>query len=559
MAQDVTLNSSLRQNLLSLQRTARVLDTTTLRLATGLKVNSALDNPQNFFTAQALSNTASDLSRLLDGINLSIRTVQQASTGLQALSNLAEQAEAVARQGIELNTPRPTESTVTGNRDIAGPTLTTISGINNGSSLQVNIKREGDSGGPLFSTTIAIDNTTTAYDVVRLINNLNNTANDEVVSARTTENGALEVQGLNRSIIAFTFTSGAGATGDAAMAAAFGFEDYAQAHTFGLGAGTRTGFNITASRSLVSFALYNNGQLAERTDLINTQLVGVAGTTLFTGLDNAADAYVIGIDGEPRYNITLNGTQTIQNFINAINNIDALQGRILAEFNDKTGQIIITALDQTINSIEVGITGNGVTVANFGFTANTLLNILGGSQYRQTIKLGSEFDPSISEIQALERDYDQVLEQISTLSEDANFRGISLLNGDDLTTYFNADLTSKLVTKGVKFTSQGLGFGTSANFGSLESAQERLDSAKTALVQIRSYARSVANNLAILQARETFIRETVIAHDAGSRDLTIADANKEGANLLALQTRRALGTTSLSLAAQSQQSVLRLF
>jgi hypothetical protein len=55
---DVVLSAALRNNLLSLQGTQRLIDTVQLRLATGLKVNSALDGPQQFFTSQSLCPTA---------------------------------------------------------------------------------------------------------------------------------------------------------------------------------------------------------------------------------------------------------------------------------------------------------------------------------------------------------------------------------------------------------------------------------------------------------------------------------------------------------------------
>ncbi len=71
--------------------------------------------------------------------------------------------------------------------------------------------------------------------------------------------------------------------------------------------------------------------------------------------------------------------------------------------------------------------------------------------------------------------------------------------------------------------------------------------------------KSIANDLSIVQFRRDFTEQTINTLQAGADDLVVADQNEEGANLLALQTRQALGTTSLSLAAQSQQSVLRLF
>ena len=65
---DITLSASVRQNLLSLQSTASLLAKTQNDLATGNKVNSALDNPTNFFTAQSLNNRASDIGTALDFI-----------------------------------------------------------------------------------------------------------------------------------------------------------------------------------------------------------------------------------------------------------------------------------------------------------------------------------------------------------------------------------------------------------------------------------------------------------------------------------------------------------
>lgn len=94
---DVTLTAALRSNLLSLQGTQTLLNQSQLRLATGLKVNSALDNPSSFFAAQALNNRAGDLSNLLDGMGQAVQTITAASQGITAISSLLEQAQAVAQ------------------------------------------------------------------------------------------------------------------------------------------------------------------------------------------------------------------------------------------------------------------------------------------------------------------------------------------------------------------------------------------------------------------------------------------------------------------------------
>ncbi|MDF3022965.1 MAG: fliC 2 [Alphaproteobacteria bacterium] len=95
---DVTLTAALRSNLLSIQGTQRLLDSTQLRLATGLKVNSALDNPSAFFASQSLTNRANDLNRLLDGQGQAIQVLKAADEGIKQITSFLEQAQAIAQE-----------------------------------------------------------------------------------------------------------------------------------------------------------------------------------------------------------------------------------------------------------------------------------------------------------------------------------------------------------------------------------------------------------------------------------------------------------------------------
>src|SRR3979411_1738666 len=97
----ITLTASVRQNLLSLQGTAALLATTQGRLATGKKVNSALDNPTNFFTAAGLDARASDISNLLDSIGNGVQVLQAANTGITSLSKLVDTAKSIANQVLQ--------------------------------------------------------------------------------------------------------------------------------------------------------------------------------------------------------------------------------------------------------------------------------------------------------------------------------------------------------------------------------------------------------------------------------------------------------------------------
>jgi flagellin len=109
----ITLSASVRQNLLSLQSTADLLSTTQNRLATGNKVNSALDNPTNFFTAQGLNNRAGDINNLLDGIGNGVQILQAANTGITSLQKLVDSAKSIANQALQATTGYSTKSQAT--------------------------------------------------------------------------------------------------------------------------------------------------------------------------------------------------------------------------------------------------------------------------------------------------------------------------------------------------------------------------------------------------------------------------------------------------------------
>src|SRR5437899_9869256 len=112
----IILSASVRQNLLSLQSTADLLATTQNRLSTGKKVNTALDNPTNFFTAQGLDNRASDINNLLDSIGNGVQILQAANTGLTSLQKLVDTAKSIASQVLQA----PTGYTTKANVDVTG-------------------------------------------------------------------------------------------------------------------------------------------------------------------------------------------------------------------------------------------------------------------------------------------------------------------------------------------------------------------------------------------------------------------------------------------------------
>src|SRR6478672_6570877 len=124
----IVLSASVRQNLLSLQSTADLLSTTQNRLATGKKVNTALDNPTNYFTAQGLDNRASDINNLLDSIGNGVQVLQAANTGITSLQKLVDTAKSIANQVLQAPTGYSSKATV----DVTGTGAGTAANLNTG-------------------------------------------------------------------------------------------------------------------------------------------------------------------------------------------------------------------------------------------------------------------------------------------------------------------------------------------------------------------------------------------------------------------------------------------
>jgi flagellin len=212
---DITLSRGIRQNLLSLQRTGELLQTTQNRLSTGRKVNSALDNPGSFFVSQGLTARAGDLATLLDGIGQSIQVLQAADHGITGLTRLIETAQATARSALQAaSTTATVEST---NAGFVGTELLTASGFAVGNTISVN--------GTLVTTVAA---GTTVQNLVDNINNnvtLNPVAGPDTVLASIDSSGRLVVEGLDgATTLTVTAADGTGAagTGAAGLAGLFG-------------------------------------------------------------------------------------------------------------------------------------------------------------------------------------------------------------------------------------------------------------------------------------------------------------------------------------------------
>ncbi len=201
---------------------------------------------------------------------------------------------------------------------------------------------------------------------------------------------------------------------------------------------------------------------------------------------------------------------------------------------------------------------NTIQAANNGITAITKL-----VQSAQSLVSQAQQTTDTAVRATLSSQFGDLLTQIGQLAGDSGFNGINLLGGDDLTVTLNETGSSTTTVSGVDYTdataaplSVAAAVNNWADTAAITAASTDLTAALTTL---RSESQTLSSNLSVIQIRQDFTKATINTLQAGSDALTLADSNEEGANLLALQTRQQLSTTALSLAAQADQNVLRLF
>lgn len=434
------LNGSQQARLLAITQTARQMDDTSLRLASGLKVNSALDDPSNFFAARSLKYRAQDLSRLLDGIGQNIRAVQLADEGVSAGLQLLDNAEAYLTdiekkyQAGEIDT----ELIV----DPSAPTNETYVTFNGPSDLIQYVSGQDTAG------TAGITTTT-----------------DEV--------------------------------------------------TFSGNYWKRKAFNYTVTADTVLVFEFRSTLQPE---------VAAIGFDNDTNFNNDNDRFFI------------HGSQTSGvNYSAPVN----------------TFRYTTPGAWQTIE-IPIGLYFTG-TYSHLHFIHDDDAAPLGNASYRNiTLREGPVQVPGMipQASSALSRGYEKITDQLDLLANDANYRGINLLKNETMTTYFNPQNTAYLVTEGIDATVAGLGLET-RDFNSIEAVQDKLIQVREARKKLRSFGMTLANDLNIIQTRHALTSSQIVTAHAGANDLIIADANEEGANMIALQTRQQIQMGLLSLAPAS--------
>jgi flagellin len=529
----IVLSAAVRQNLLSLQSTAALLATTQNDLATGNKVNTALDNPTEFFTAQGLNNRASDLNNLLDGIGNGVQVLQAANTGITSLQSLVANAQSIANQVLQAPTGYTPKSNVTS---------AAIPGANANNLL-----------GPGQNNTVTggvVANTLAAPTVTSVNTKLVSAAGTDSL-ATTPANGS--VLKINNSTITFS-TSQTTTTTDANGNV-----------TIGIGAGSNeTIQSVLTAIDSITGATGSNASTVSATG----QLLVSTGTTsdLTIGAGTISPLAALGLTGGTT-NVTPpalsgqtlsitptgNGTQTNIVFGTGVGQVSTLNqlNAALAPNNlqasiDTTGHINLSTTNNAASATIGTISGTAVTAGPFS-------GLIAGAPVA---------DPnSQSTRAALVAQYNQVLANINTTAQDASFNGINLLAGDTLNLTFDETGASKLAIQGYTLNDAGLSLSNlnvGVDFLDSNSANTVLAQLTQASTVLRTAASSLGSNLSIVEIRQDFNKNLINVLQTGASNLTVADSNEEAANSQALSTRQSIAVSALALANQSQQSVLQL-
>jgi flagellin len=603
MASSITLSAAVRQNLLALQDTASLLATTQNRLATGKKVNTALDNPINFFTSQGLSSRASDLNALLDTIGQAQQTLKAADTGLTSLTSLVQSAKAIATQAQQAAKGGVTYTNITGSVAVAldstkstsssgsvatagtVSTQATASFLAGGFAELINgdtLTYKLGSGATITATKGAATSTATNtfLDAAGLISVLN-TGTGTSGNFGTTATAALSGSDVVVTSSDVTQDFVIGGTHAGLTPANFTEVDHTLGDALTISDGTHTNnfYRVAAGASAANGTYSSAANLvtaiADTANSIHSYITGTAVGT--TGIDlTAANNVGITVTGATGAALGFGTTEVKNNFNTTLN---ALTGTVtvgvgsdpnnVLTFGSGNGEINLKSELDTALAAFTNITGSTNSARNVNFAPTSSYNVtIGGTgsiltalglNAGTTTPVANVVTPSSTRTN-YQGQFNALLTQIDQLAKDSSYNGVNLLYSDNLQVTFNENGSSSLTISSVKFDSTGLGLTavSGTGFQDNKNIDTTLASIDSALTSLRTQASAFGSILSTVQVRNDFTKNLVNVLQTGSDNLVLADTNEEGANLLALQTRQSLSTTALSLANQSNQAVLRL-
>ena len=514
MVNDIILGTAQQSTLTSIRRAREDADRTSERLATGLEVNRVTDQPQNFFTALSLRNTADNYNRLLDGIGVGIRTIQEASIGLEAIENILNLAELKALEAKEAleQTSSALPNAILADapvgyfrlNDADGPTAVNLGTLGAGGDGTYNGVTQGDE--ILF------------YGAGGLAARFSGNTGDFV--AVPVDDSINTLGPYDEKTIELIFNA-----------------------------------DTTAGRQV----LWEEGGPVNNLNIyIDNGFLRVNGRTT-NGVGYGPLDISVPIEAGVTYHVALVQDANNNRFSGFLNGEEFGSAFIPVPIGSHPNRNAIGAIDQDIYFHDDG-PGNAPNRPDGTFAFQGEISDVAfynsiippqdlAARYEATsLPLSEQF-----RLETLE-----FLQQLDDLVDDTNFRGINLLNRERLIVDFNDTRTSQLRVDGADFSIEGLDL-EDINFQRPSQVEAAINNIRAAINQVRDFGTTLANDLNIINTREDFTRELILTHEAGADDLVVADLNEEGANLLASQVRLDLGTTALRLSSQSQATILEIF
>jgi flagellin len=529
----------------------------TLAAGSGVLGNIVADSAGNstIYLGTSATSTTASVTELLTAIDFAsgVKSVTNASGVATFATNSGQTASSVAGGGaVSLNSSTGADLSVTGSADfLKSLGLTTATGGGNTTVGAVRTTSTNSVGSLIADgSTLNVDGKTITF---------RNLATPTAGAAHTGISGNVETDGNGNSTV--YLQSGTVADVLKAIDLASGVQTAAL---------SVSGATLTTGTGLANSSVNSSGVLnlstGTTTDLAITgtgNALSVLGLTGATGTDTSFSAVrTAGAGG-------INGkTLTFSSFNSG--------AAVSVTFGDGTGGTVKT-LDQLNTSLQANNltatidSGGKLTIsATNDYASSTLGTVAAGGAIGGTITSALNFttptapviDGAAQAVRSnLVKQYNDILAQITTTSQDASFNGVNLLAGDQLKLTFNETGKSTLSITGVTFNAAGLGL------ANLTSGTDFIDNAATnkvvanlsaASTNLRTQGSALGSNLSIVQIRQDFSKNLINVLQTGSSNLTLADTNEEAANSQALSTRQSIAVSALALANTSQQSVLQL-
>ena len=617
----ISLTASMRSNLLSLQTISKQVDSTQNKLSTGKKVNSAIDNPSSYYTARSLTNRASDLDGLLDSMGQAVSTIKAATEALESAADFLEQAKAVATQAQEtaqsivahvssedellaaINSGKQglivieNDINMSENQSIElkeGQSLLGASYFDNSknqSKITFNFTGVNKSGisansNSIISNLDLVYNSENSYDVgvISGENNDNITFRDLNIIidnkiTSTTNGGVYGIIGSHNSKLEGTINIRTGAlNGSSNQTRGMGYsslsiEKDTITNVQALGSGNCC--TMKCDITLKDNAVLNSNVTDRAIKASKIYMYGKSTINIYNSLalsdgvlelNDSAVLNALSDNGNPlavysdqkiymnsaTTKINTNYPRGFKNYNGYYPKIQSVKG---ATFNTIAGSFVC---EQDMNNL-TEIPDGEILPAPFIQTSTTPTVI--SKDVTDTFADFEAYMDSLSFSKNINYDssqYTSIINQYDSLIKDASYKGVNLLQEQDLKVTFNEGRTAWLDVLGKDASSAALGL-TTLEWNTKEDVEKSIEELTNAMNQIRSMSSELGSYYNIVLTRQDFTENLINVLEEGADKLTLADMNEESANMLALQTRQQLAINSLSLASQAAQGILRLF